>query len=248
MFLLREKKKKKLSKAVLGSCFLSHQQTTVEEKSRIMQLEEELSLRRAEITNLQVQLKGADASWQKVDRADAAQGSDAQPETLLLREQLVSAGREHYKESSELREKYETALAASQQEIDSLKAVVEKQNVEINEMKQKAQQATKENVEMMDTWKVRCSVFYNCLQVSQSSVVMSVQLCVCRNPSFRAGFSFAYKISKDLQKEKRVNQGGYNKNKNVTSKCNLRSLSVSSPSSLISSSVHSTQFKHGSLT
>nr|XP_014269112.2 CAP-Gly domain-containing linker protein 2 isoform X1 [Maylandia zebra] len=130
-------------------------QTTVEEKSRIMQLEEELSLRRAEITNLQVQLKGADASWQKVDRADAAQGSDAQPETLLLREQLVSAGREHYKESSELREKYETALAASQQEIDSLKAVVEKQNVEINEMKQKAQQATKENVEMMDTWKAK---------------------------------------------------------------------------------------------
>ncbi|XP_024659859.2 CAP-Gly domain-containing linker protein 2 isoform X2 [Maylandia zebra] len=131
------------------------EQTTVEEKSRIMQLEEELSLRRAEITNLQVQLKGADASWQKVDRVDAAQGSDAQPETLLLREQLVSAGREHYKESSELREKYETALAASQQEIDSLKAVVEKQNVEINEMKQKAQQATKENVEMMDTWKAK---------------------------------------------------------------------------------------------
>ncbi|XP_039888436.1 CAP-Gly domain-containing linker protein 2 isoform X3 [Simochromis diagramma] len=131
------------------------EQTTVEEKSRIMQLEEELSLRRAEITNLQVQLKGADASWQKVDRVDAAQGSDAQPETLLLREQLLSVGREHYKESSELREKYETALAASQQEIDSLKAVVEKQNVEINEMKQKVQQATKENVEMMDTWKAK---------------------------------------------------------------------------------------------
>ncbi|XP_063341429.1 CAP-Gly domain-containing linker protein 2 isoform X2 [Pelmatolapia mariae] len=131
------------------------EQTTVEEKSRIMQLEEELSLRRAEIENLQVQLKGADASWQKADRVDAAQGSDAQPETLLLREQLLSAGREHYKESSELREKYETALAASQQEIDSLKAVVEKQNVEINEMKQKVQQATKENVEMMDTWKAK---------------------------------------------------------------------------------------------
>uniref|UniRef100_A0A669D6N5 CAP-Gly domain containing linker protein 2 n=1 Tax=Oreochromis niloticus TaxID=8128 RepID=A0A669D6N5_ORENI len=130
-------------------------QTTVEEKSRIMQLEEELSLRRAEIENLQVQLKGADASWQKADRVDATQGSDAQPETLLLREQLLSAGREHYKESSELREKYETALAASQQEVDSLKAVVEKQNVEINEMKQKVQQATKENVEMMDTWKAK---------------------------------------------------------------------------------------------
>ncbi|XP_030602188.1 CAP-Gly domain-containing linker protein 2 isoform X2 [Archocentrus centrarchus] len=130
-------------------------QTTVEEQSRIMQLEEELRLRRAEIENLQAQLKGADASSQKADHGDAAQGSDTQPETLLLREQLLSAGREHYKESSELREKYETALAASQQEVDSLKAVVEKQNLEISEMKQKVQQATKENVEMMDTWKAK---------------------------------------------------------------------------------------------
>uniref|UniRef100_A0A3Q0RZ97 CAP-Gly domain containing linker protein 2 n=1 Tax=Amphilophus citrinellus TaxID=61819 RepID=A0A3Q0RZ97_AMPCI len=131
------------------------EQTTVEEQSRIMQLEEELRLRRAEIENLQAQLKGADASLQKADHGDAAQGSDTQPETLLLREQLLSAGREHYKESSELREKYETALAASQQEVDSLKAVVEKQNLEITEMKQKVQQATKENVEMMDTWKAK---------------------------------------------------------------------------------------------
>ncbi|XP_030602189.1 CAP-Gly domain-containing linker protein 2 isoform X3 [Archocentrus centrarchus] len=131
------------------------EQTTVEEQSRIMQLEEELRLRRAEIENLQAQLKGADASSQKADHGDAAQGSDTQPETLLLREQLLSAGREHYKESSELREKYETALAASQQEVDSLKAVVEKQNLEISEMKQKVQQATKENVEMMDTWKAK---------------------------------------------------------------------------------------------
>lgn len=142
-----------------------------------MQLEEELRLRRAEIGNLQAQLKGADASLPKADHGDAAQGSDAQPETLLLREQLLSAGREHYKESSELREKYETALAARQQEVDSLNAVVEKQNLEINEMKQKVQQATKENVEMMDTWKVLRSVLLT-VHVSQSGVVVSVHSCV----------------------------------------------------------------------
>lgn len=126
-----------------------------------MQLEEELSLRRAEIASLQVQLRGSDSSSQQANDSDAAPGSDTKPETLLLREQLLSAGREHYKESSELKEKYETALSASQQEVDSLKAVVDKQNQEISEMKQKVQQATKENMEMMDTWKVFCYVLFN---------------------------------------------------------------------------------------
>ncbi|XP_008294368.1 CAP-Gly domain-containing linker protein 2 isoform X3 [Stegastes partitus] len=130
-------------------------QTTVEEQSRIVQLEEELSLRRAEIEDLQAQLRGADTSSQKASDGEAAPGTDAQPETLLLREQLLSVGREHHKESSELKEKYEAELAAGRQEVDSLKAVVEKQNLEISEMKQKVQQANKENVEMMDTWKVK---------------------------------------------------------------------------------------------
>ncbi|XP_070773710.1 CAP-Gly domain-containing linker protein 2 [Enoplosus armatus] len=130
-------------------------QTTVEEQSRIVQLEGELSLRRAEIENLQAQLGGSDTSSQQANNGEAAPGSDTQPETQLLRERLVSAGREHYKESSELKEKYEAALEASQKEIDSLKAVVENKNQDISEMKQKVQQATKENMEMMDTWKAK---------------------------------------------------------------------------------------------
>lgn len=129
------------------------EQTTVEEQSRIMQLEEELSLSRAEIASLQVQLRVPDSSSQQANDSDATPGSDIKPETLLLREQLLSAGREHYKESSELKEKYETALSASQQEVETLKVVVDKQNQEISELKQKIQQATKENMEMMDTWK-----------------------------------------------------------------------------------------------
>lgn len=140
---------------------LSHQQTTVEEQSRIMQLEEELSVSRAEIASLQVQLRGTNPSLQEANDSDAAPGSDIKPETLLLREQLLSVGREHYKESSELKEKYEKELSASQQEVVSLKAVVDKQNQEISEMKQKVQQATKENMEMMDTWKVFCYVLFN---------------------------------------------------------------------------------------
>ncbi|XP_069572085.1 CAP-Gly domain-containing linker protein 2 isoform X1 [Brachyistius frenatus] len=129
-------------------------QTTVEEQSRIVQLEKELALRRAEIAELQAQARGGDASSQR-DGAAQGPGSDAQPETVLLHEQLLSAGREHYKESSELKEKYEAALAASRREVDSLKALVEKQNQDISDTKQKVQQATKENMEMMDTWKAK---------------------------------------------------------------------------------------------
>lgn len=136
--------------------FVSHQQTTVEEQSRIVQLEEELSLRRAEIENLQAQLRGSDTSLQR-----ATSEPDTQPETLVAHDQLVSAGREHFKEGGELKEKYEAALAASQQEVNSLKAVVDNKNQEISEMKQKVQQATKENMEMMDTWKVLCFILFN---------------------------------------------------------------------------------------
>ena len=133
---------------------LSRQQTTVEEQSRIAQLEEELGLRRVDIENLQAKLRGSDTSSQQANDSDAAPGTDTQPETAVLREQLASAGRERYRESSELKEKYETALEASQQEIDSLKALVDSKSQEVCEMKQKVQLATKENMEMMDTWKV----------------------------------------------------------------------------------------------
>ncbi|KAM3869003.1 CAP-Gly domain-containing linker protein 2 [Diretmus argenteus] len=136
-------------------------QTTVEEQSRIVQLEQELGLRRAEIESLHAQLRSLDSSSQQANDGDDTRGSGAQTETLLLREQLLSASREHYKESSALKEKYEAALAASQQERDSLKAVVDKQNQEMSELKQKVQQATKENMEMMDTWKEKLDTLVN---------------------------------------------------------------------------------------
>lgn len=105
------------------------QQTTVEEQSRIIQLEEELGLRKAEIQKLQARLGGADARSE-------------------------SPGREPAKEGGELGERQETARAASQREVESLKATVESKNQEISEMKLKIQQVSKENMEMMDMWKV----------------------------------------------------------------------------------------------
>lgn len=111
----------------------------MEEQSRIVQLEEELRLRGAEIQNLQARLRGSGAR------------PEAQAEAAGW-EQLGSANREQTKESGG--ETYEVVLEVSRQEVESLKATVDSKNQEISEMKQRIQQASKENVEMMDTWKV----------------------------------------------------------------------------------------------
>uniref|UniRef100_A0A8C8G091 CAP-Gly domain-containing protein n=1 Tax=Oncorhynchus tshawytscha TaxID=74940 RepID=A0A8C8G091_ONCTS len=123
-------------------------QSTVEEKSHVMQLEEELALRQAEIEELQVQLRDPNSHPNT-------------SETFLLREQLLTAGREHHKESSQLREKYEAAVVAGQEETNRLKATVDKQSQEIIDLKQRVQQATTENMEMMDNWKVRLDTLVN---------------------------------------------------------------------------------------
>ncbi|XP_051954488.1 CAP-Gly domain-containing linker protein 2-like isoform X2 [Xyrauchen texanus] len=127
-------------------------QTTVEEKSRVMQLEEELGVRKAEVEELQARLQ----------RGSSSPGTDARDtgpclssETLVLREQLISAGREHREESSQLRERYEASLSTSQKEVDRLKATTERQSQEISDLKQRLQQATRENIEMMDIWKAK---------------------------------------------------------------------------------------------
>ncbi|XP_061659746.1 CAP-Gly domain-containing linker protein 2 isoform X2 [Syngnathoides biaculeatus] len=102
------------------------EQTTVEEQSRIMQLEEELNQTRAEVETLRVQLP--DAATQELGPA---------------------AARAINSESTAV------ALAASRQEAEELKSLREKQNQEIAELKLKVQQATKENMDMMDVWKAK---------------------------------------------------------------------------------------------
>nr|XP_055056512.1 CAP-Gly domain-containing linker protein 2 isoform X2 [Misgurnus anguillicaudatus] len=122
-------------------------QTTVEEKSRVIQLEEELAVRKSEVEELQARLqRGSSAT-------DA--GSGVSSEALVLREQLLSAGREHREESSQLRERYEASLSISQKEVERLKASTERQSQEISDLKQRLQQATRENMEMMDSWKTK---------------------------------------------------------------------------------------------
>ncbi|XP_059403171.1 CAP-Gly domain-containing linker protein 2-like isoform X3 [Carassius carassius] len=128
------------------------EQTTVEEKSRVMQLEEELALHKAEVEELQARLQRG-SSGPGTDAGDSRPGISS--ETLVLREQLLTAGRERREESSQLRERYEASLSSSQKEVERLKATTERQGQEISDLKQRLQQATRENMEMMDSWKAK---------------------------------------------------------------------------------------------
>ncbi|XP_016413395.1 CAP-Gly domain-containing linker protein 2-like isoform X3 [Sinocyclocheilus rhinocerous] len=128
------------------------EQTTVEEKSRVMQLEEELALRKAEVEELQARLQRG-SSGPGTDAGDSRPGISS--ETLVLREQLLSAGRERREESNQLRERYEASLSSSQKEVECLKVTTERQGQEISDLKQRLQQATRENMEMMDSWKAK---------------------------------------------------------------------------------------------
>uniref|UniRef100_A0A5F5PFN8 CAP-Gly domain containing linker protein 2 n=1 Tax=Equus caballus TaxID=9796 RepID=A0A5F5PFN8_HORSE len=118
--------------------------TTVAEKSRVLQLEEELSLRRGEIEELQHCLLHSGPP--PPDHPEAA-------ETLRLRERLLSASKEHQRESGMLRDKYEKALRAYQAEVEKLRAANEKYAQEVVDLKAKVQQATSENMGLMDNWK-----------------------------------------------------------------------------------------------
>lgn len=133
------------SSVLLTPVSLSPRQlTTVAEKSRVLQLEEELNLRRGEIEELQQCLLHSGPP--PTDHPEAA-------ETLRLRERLLSASKEHQRESGVLRDKYEKALRAYQAEVEKLRAANEKYAQEVVDLKAKVQQATSENMGLMDNWK-----------------------------------------------------------------------------------------------
>ncbi|XP_053131195.1 CAP-Gly domain-containing linker protein 2 isoform X2 [Hemicordylus capensis] len=121
--------------------------TTVAEKSKILQLEEELTLRRSEVEELRQCLKNS----HQPESPDHSLG--LQTEALRLRDQLLSANKEHHKESIQLKEKYERTCKKHQQEVEKMKTLNEKYSQEIVDLKQKVQQATNENMGLMDNWK-----------------------------------------------------------------------------------------------
>ncbi|XP_078535562.1 CAP-Gly domain-containing linker protein 2 isoform X3 [Lissotriton helveticus] len=123
--------------------------TTVAEKSRIVQLEEELSLRRVEIEDLQQCLRNTNLS--EIPEHNLG----LQTEALRLRDQLLSVSKDHQSEVVQQREKYENTLKKQQQDLDKLRATNEKYTQEITELKKKLEQATTENMGMMDNWKFK---------------------------------------------------------------------------------------------
>uniref|UniRef100_A0A8D0GMB8 CAP-Gly domain containing linker protein 2 n=1 Tax=Sphenodon punctatus TaxID=8508 RepID=A0A8D0GMB8_SPHPU len=131
----------------LTLCVLLFQLTTVAEKSRILQLEEELNLRSGEVEELRQVLRNSHQA------ETPEQNLGLHTEALRLRDQLLSANREHQKESTQLKEKYEKTLKKYQQEMEKMKALNEKYSQEIVDLKHKVQQATNENMGLMDNWK-----------------------------------------------------------------------------------------------
>ncbi|XP_064208228.1 CAP-Gly domain-containing linker protein 2 isoform X4 [Anguilla rostrata] len=144
------------------------EQTTEEEKSRVLQLEEELALRKAEIEELQVRLKSPNVSEL------GEPGPGLHSEAFLLREQLLTAGREHHRESSQLREKHGAELSAAKRDAERLQASVSKQARQISELKQRLQQATRENMEMMDSWKSKLDTLVHVHQRSLEDLKASL--------------------------------------------------------------------------
>ncbi|XP_061106442.1 CAP-Gly domain-containing linker protein 2 isoform X5 [Conger conger] len=151
------------------------EQTTEEEKSRVLQLEEELTLRKAEIGELQARLKSPNTSEL------GEPGPGLRSEAFLLREQLMTAGREHHRESSQLREKYEAELGEARRDVERLQATVNKQAQEISELKQRLQQATRENMEMMDSWKSKLDTLVNDHQRSLEDLKASLTTDVTKD-------------------------------------------------------------------
>ncbi|XP_067866279.1 LOW QUALITY PROTEIN: CAP-Gly domain-containing linker protein 2 [Heterodontus francisci] len=142
--------------------------TTVAEKSRIVQLEDELNLKNSEIEELQQRLRNS-------NKSDTPEHSlSLQSEVLKLRDQLSSVNKEHQSESALLREKYETRLQEYQQEMDKLKATNEKYLHDINDLRQKLHQATKENMEMMDNWKNKLDTLVSDHQKSLEELKLSL--------------------------------------------------------------------------
>ncbi|XP_038669712.1 CAP-Gly domain-containing linker protein 2 isoform X2 [Scyliorhinus canicula] len=142
--------------------------TTVAEKSRIVQLEDELSLRNSEIEELQQRLRSS-------NKSDTPEHSlSLQSEVLKLREQLSSVNKEHQTESVLLREKYEARLQEYQAETGKLKAANEKYLQDISDLRQKLHQATKENMEMMDNWKNKLDTLVSDHQKSLEELKVSL--------------------------------------------------------------------------
>ncbi|XP_078404553.1 CAP-Gly domain-containing linker protein 2 [Cetorhinus maximus] len=142
--------------------------TTVAEKSRIVQLEDELNLRNSEIEELQQRLRNS-------NKPDTPEHSlSLQSEVLKLREHLSSVNKEHQSESISLKEKYEARLQEYQGEMEKLKATNEKYLQDISDLRQKLHQATKENMEMMDNWKNKLDTLVSDHQKSLEELKVSL--------------------------------------------------------------------------
>ncbi|KAI1901173.1 hypothetical protein AGOR_G00057460 [Albula goreensis] len=120
---------------------------TVSEKSRIMELERDLSLRAKEVADLRLRLEAS----QGAAAVDSA--SPLLEEITSLREQLTSQNAEHQTELVALRGKLEAGDQVHSQELASLRAAMEKGSKDNEQLRTRLGQVEKENADVIELWR-----------------------------------------------------------------------------------------------
>uniref|UniRef100_A0A3B3RE02 CAP-Gly domain containing linker protein 1 n=1 Tax=Paramormyrops kingsleyae TaxID=1676925 RepID=A0A3B3RE02_9TELE len=122
---------------------------TVSEKSRIMELERDLSLRAKEVADLRMCLE----SSRGVEAGHfVPSGSE---ELSLLKAQLAAQGAEHQHELAVLRERLEASEKAWQEERAQLKANSDQLSQENELLQGRLSQAEKENADVVQLWRTK---------------------------------------------------------------------------------------------
>uniref|UniRef100_A0A8C9V726 CAP-Gly domain containing linker protein 1 n=1 Tax=Scleropages formosus TaxID=113540 RepID=A0A8C9V726_SCLFO len=117
---------------------------TVSEKSRIMELERDLSLRVKEAADLRLHLEST-----RGPEADTASSE----ELSSLQTQLALQGTEHQQELTALRDRLEASEKSQQQEQARLKAEVDQLSGDNGLLRSRLTQAEKENANIIELWR-----------------------------------------------------------------------------------------------
>lgn len=129
----------------INFCFLKV--ATVSERSRIMELERDLSLRTTEVSDLKMRL-----GTQQGSEEDAAL-SPLLEEIHSLREQLASREAKLREEMAQYKEKLETEEKSHSEAVAQLQATSVRLSGENEQMQMRLSHAEKENVENVELWR-----------------------------------------------------------------------------------------------
>ncbi|XP_053557738.1 CAP-Gly domain-containing linker protein 1 isoform X4 [Bombina bombina] len=121
---------------------------TVSEKSRIMELEKDLSLKAKEVAELRKRLLECDKQTGSVDAS-----LSLLQEISSLQENIAAMTKDHEQELKSLKEKLETTEGIQEKEVEALKVSIGKISKENETLKIKLNHANTENADVIELWK-----------------------------------------------------------------------------------------------